>query len=43
MGELFKGKKGILFALPGAFTPGCSAVSDFVRNTGITSNYYFFK
>ena len=35
MAELFKGKTGVLFAVPGAFTPGCSKthlpgyVSDF--------------
>lgn len=35
MDQLFKGKKGVLFAVPGAFTPGCSKV----RPPAVDSTY----
>ncbi|KAG5284891.1 hypothetical protein AALO_G00031650 [Alosa alosa] len=36
MDQLFKGKKGVLFAVPGAFTPGCSKthLPGFVEQAG---------
>lgn len=43
--ELFNGKKALLFAVPGAFTPGCSmthlpgyvANADTIKNHGVDS------